>query len=39
LCGLTSISRIERGIIYHFDQAITDKKAVLLVIMDGWIAF
>ena len=34
LCGLTSISRIERGIIYHFDKAITDKKAVLLVIMD-----
>lgn len=34
LCGLTSISRIEHGIIYHFDQAITDKKAVLLVIMD-----
>ena len=34
LCGLEKIRRIERGIIYHFDAKITDKKAVLSVIMD-----
>lgn len=34
LCGLTSISRIERGIIYHFDKSINDKKTILSVIMD-----
>ncbi len=34
LCGLEKVSRIERGIIYHFDQLISDKQAVLAVIMD-----
>jgi hypothetical protein len=34
LCGLEKIKRIERGIIYHFDRSVTDKKAVLSVIMD-----
>ncbi|CAC9451330.1 Phosphoribosylformylglycinamidine synthase, synthetase subunit (EC 6.3.5.3) / Phosphoribosylformylglycinamidine synthase, glutamine amidotransferase subunit (EC 6.3.5.3) [uncultured Gammaproteobacteria bacterium] len=34
LCGLKKISRIERGIVYHFDKKITNKKAVLAVIMD-----
>ncbi len=34
LCGLTNISRIERGTIYHFDKPIQDKQAVLSVIMD-----
>ncbi|MDC9714840.1 MAG: phosphoribosylformylglycinamidine synthase [Gammaproteobacteria bacterium] len=34
LCGLKKISRIERGIVYHFDKKITNKKAVLTVIMD-----
>jgi hypothetical protein len=32
LCGLEKIKRIERGIIYHFDRSVTDKKAVLSVI-------
>lgn len=34
LCGLKKIKRIERGIIYHFDKEITNRKAVLAVIMD-----
>ncbi|MBA5249600.1 MAG: phosphoribosylformylglycinamidine synthase, partial [Gammaproteobacteria bacterium] len=34
LCGLEKVRRIERGVIYHFDKVITDKKAVLSVIMD-----
>ncbi len=34
LCGLKKIKRIERGIIYHFDKKITNKKAVLSLIMD-----
>ena len=34
LCDLKQISRIERGIIYHFDKEIMDKKAILSVIMD-----
>jgi hypothetical protein len=31
---LEKIKRIERGIIYHFDRSVTDKKAVLSAIMD-----
>jgi phosphoribosylformylglycinamidine synthase len=31
---IEKIKRIERGIIYHFDRSVTDKKAVLSVIMD-----
>lgn len=34
LCGLEKIRRIERGIIYHFDRKITDKKEILPIIMD-----
>ncbi len=34
LCGLEKVRRIERGIIYHFDKIITDKKAILSIIMD-----
>ncbi len=34
LCGLKKVKRIERGVIYRFDKQITDKKAVLSVIMD-----
>ncbi len=34
LCGLEKVRRIERGIIYHFDKKITDKKAILSIIMD-----
>ena len=34
LCGLEKVKRIERGIVYHFEGEITDKKAVLSIIMD-----
>ncbi len=34
LCGLENIRRLERGTIYHFDKKITDKSAVLAVVMD-----
>ncbi len=34
LCDIHQINRIERGIIYHFDKPITDKQAILSVIMD-----
>jgi phosphoribosylformylglycinamidine synthase len=34
LCGLEKVKRIERGIIYHFEGEIIDKKAVLSIIMD-----
>lgn len=34
LCGLEKVKRIERGIIYHFDKTITDKKAILSIVMD-----
>ncbi|WP_024792313.1 phosphoribosylformylglycinamidine synthase [Candidatus Ruthturnera calyptogenae] len=34
LCGLEKVHRIERGVIYHLDKKITDKKAILSIIMD-----
>jgi len=34
LCDITQISRIERGVIYHFNSEITNTKAVLDCIMD-----
>ncbi len=34
LCGLEKVQRIERGIIYHFNKKITNKAAVLSIIMD-----
>jgi phosphoribosylformylglycinamidine synthase len=34
LCGLEKIKRIERGVTYHFNKALTDKKAVLSIVMD-----
>ena len=36
LCGLNDLSRVERGITYHFDKALTEKDTsqVLAVIMD-----
>ena len=34
MCGLNKVSRIERGIIYHFQQKITNKKIILPIIMD-----
>ncbi len=34
LCDIDQINHIERGIIYHFDDKITNKKALLSCIMD-----
>ncbi|WXU00746.1 MAG: Phosphoribosylformylglycinamidine synthase [Catillopecten margaritatus gill symbiont] len=34
LCGLQKVKRIERGVVYHFDKIIADKKAVLAIVMD-----
>ena len=34
ICGLNKITRIERGIIYHFAKKIKNKKAVLSILMD-----
>ncbi len=34
LCGLHTVKRVERGIIYHFDKLIANKLAVLDIIMD-----
>ncbi|SMN10894.1 Phosphoribosylformylglycinamidine synthase, synthetase subunit / Phosphoribosylformylglycinamidine synthase, glutamine amidotransferase subunit [uncultured Candidatus Thioglobus sp.] len=34
LCDIHQIKRIERGIIYHFEGEITDKQAILNIIMD-----
>ena len=34
LCDISSIDRIERGIIYHFNHAIKDTQSVLNVVMD-----
>lgn len=37
LCGLRKVKRIERGVIYHFDKTIVNKKAILSIIMDKMI--
>lgn len=34
LCGLEKVKRIERGVIYHFDKTVADKKAILSIVMD-----
>ncbi len=34
LCGLETVNRVERGIIYHFDKVISNKLAILAIIMD-----
>ncbi len=35
LCDLQMVERIERGIVYHFEDEITDKAAILAIIMDA----